>query len=383
MKKKTFDLNGASHINLTLFSLRTFIFNFIAIQVLPAEDFRTWFVAIGVAFSIVALARTGILEPFLIGKFSYKEAKVYTLILIGSTAPPTFLIFLKSLDIGIPKALLMILGIELIVVSDLPRYLRFSTSSKAVFKSEIYSLFFLLLLISLLAFSQQQIEFWLIVLFQFFLIPLANLFNLSPWRQTGNSEEELKIHRPENDTKPFFAIALMSMTLTQLCIILFQNSLSTSDLRVLKSIETVLSPFRNVVNQVWTRRLINPASPNRERINLRIIYFILSLLMFPQIITIVMSMDFDNSDFKLLLLTYQIGLCISILSFNGRIYFMKGKQYLSLMLVSYWHLALSILYILNPESDYSMLILAIAHNFGLLMNTILTLFLSKALRKRI
>jgi len=368
MKNRIFDFKGASHINLTVFSLRTFIFNFIAIRVLSAEDFRTWFVATGVAFSIVALERTGILEPFLIGKFSYKETKHHTFVLIGLTTPPTFLIFLRFLDIGMPKALLMTLGIELIVLSDLQRYLRFSTSSTVVFKSEIYSLSLLLVLILLLTFSQQQTDFWLIVLFQFFLLPLANLTNLSPWRQIGNSEEELKIQQPENDIKPFIAIAVMSMILTQLCIILFQNFLSTSDLRVLKSIETVLSPFRNIGYQIWTRRLLSRTHRKRKRLSFKNLVFSLSLFLLPQVTALLFFSDSGKLELCLLLFCYQVGFWISNFNFDGRIELMRRKNYIPLFFISFWHLLLSALYLWLKGTSYSIFILVFSYNIGLLIN---------------
>ena len=135
MKKRSLNVDGASHLNLTLNASRTFAFNFLAIQNLSAEDFRTWFVAIGVAFSISGLAKTGILEPFLLKKCSLDKVKLYLGFLMGVTAPLTFFIFLTTLKIGIFQALIMVLGVELIVLSDLPRYLHYSKSSKKNFKS--------------------------------------------------------------------------------------------------------------------------------------------------------------------------------------------------------------------------------------------------------
>ncbi len=374
MKKRSLNVDGASHLNLTLNASRTFAFNFLAIQNLSAEDFRTWFVAIGVAFSISGLAKTGILEPFLLKKCSLDKVKLYVGFLMGVTAPLTFFIFLTTLKIGIFQALIMVLGVELIVLSDLPRYLHYSKSSKKNFKSEIFSSTLLLIVALLVAINSKEIGNYLIIAFQFFIIPIGNCLILSLRNFDGDIDRNFSSDQPQENINQYIALASISMLLNQILLILLQNSLSTSHLRALKLIETLLSPFRNIGSQIWTRKLMYGTHRKRRRLSFKNLVFILCLFLLPQFTALLFSSESVKLELGLLLFCYQVGFWISMLNFDGRIELMRRKKYIPLISISFWHLLLSSLYLLLKGMSYSIFIVAFYYNIGLLFNIVFTWF---------
>ena len=382
MKKWRLHIDGASHLNLTLNAFRTFAFNFLAIQNLSAEDFRTWFVAIGVAFSISGLAKTGILEPFLLKKCSLDKVKLYVGLLMGVTAPLTFFIFLTALEIGIFHSLIMVLGVELIVLSDLPRYMHYSKSSKKNFKSEIFSMTLLLIVTLLVAINTKEIGNFLLIAFQFYIIPIGNCLILSLRNFEGDIDRKFPSDQSNENINQYIALASVSMLLNQILLILLQNSLATSHLRALKIIETLLSPFRNIGSQIWTRKLMYGTNRKRKRLSFKNLALILCFLLLPQFTAFLFFSDSVKLELGLLLFCYQVGFWISMLNFDGRIELMLRKNYIPLISISFWHLLLSSLYLWLKGMSYSIFIVAFCYNIGLLFNVVFTWFYIFKYKKR-
>ena len=378
MSRLKINLNGASYANQSLAAFRTFVFNFIAIKELDPNDFRVWFVVIGVAFSISAFARSGILEPFLLGVCSIRNVSKFLFAILLLTAPITSIIFFLTFQISFMSCILLTLGVKLLLIAELPKYFQYVNDGKKLFRIELLSTLSLASLPLLLTQFNQEWKFPLLIMFQLFLIPLFNILYLLPTAlnqltlMKGNAVEDIIA------LKRFSGIAFFSMIFSQASILIFQSVLLIDDLRILKSIETILSPFRSLSTQVWTRHLLRR---DYELIGKRKIIsgmFIFSFLAIPQLVGFLYFFSADPLGGGSLLLLYQAGMLLSLISFSPRIELMLRQQFSALVAISYWHLVLSSIYILGQGEKYSILILGILFNFGLVLNVFFSKLLTQS-----